>query len=66
MVIFLKVHKSDNSGSLNSVKLSFTIIEGVRPNFVGRESFVESISPDILALCETNLHETFWEVQLLF
>ena len=50
----------------NSVKLSFTIIEGVRPNFVGRESFVESISPDILALCETNLHETFWEVQLLF
>ena len=56
---FLKVHKPDNSGSRNSLKLSFTIIEGVRPNFVGRKSFFESISPDILALCEANLHETF-------
>ena len=30
-------------------------IQGLRSNFVNCESFLESNSPDILALCETNL-----------
>ena len=30
-------------------------IQGLRSNFVDCESFLESNSPDILALCETNL-----------
>ena len=43
---------------INSLKLSFTNIRGLRSNFVDRESFLESNSPDILALCETNLDDT--------
>ena len=39
----------------NSLKLSFTNIPGLRLNFVDCEFFLESNSPDILALCETNL-----------
>ena len=35
-------------------KLSFTNIRGLRSNFVVRESFLESDSPDILAPCETS------------
>ena len=30
----------------------------LRPNFVDCESFLESNSPDILALCETNLDDS--------
>ena len=33
-------------------------IWGLRFNFVACESFIESNSPDILALCETNLDES--------
>ena len=32
---------------------------GLHLNFVECESFVESNSPDILALCETNLDDSF-------
>ena len=42
----------------NSLKLSFTNIRGLRSNFVDCESFLESNSPDILALCETNLDDS--------
>ena len=42
----------------NSLKLSFTIIQGLCSNFVECESFLESNSPDILALCETNLNDS--------
>ena len=48
-----KVHKSSNFESHSSLKLSFTIIRGFAV-FVGHESFLESSSPDILALCEAN------------
>ena len=44
--------------SHNSLKLSFTNIRGLRLNFVDCESFLESNSPDILALCETNLDDS--------
>ena len=33
-------------------------IQGLRSNFVECESFLESNSPDIFALCETNLGDS--------
>ena len=53
-----KACKPDNFESHNSLKLSFTNIRGLRSNFVNCESFLESNSPDILALCETNLDDS--------
>ena len=50
--------KPDNFESNNSLKLSFTNIRGLRPNFVDSESFFESNSPDVLALYETNLGDS--------
>ena len=50
-----KAFKPDNFESHNSLKLSFTNIRGLRSNFADCESFLESNSADILALCETNL-----------
>ena len=55
MAILLKAYKPDNFESHNSLKLSFTNIQGVCSNFFRCESFLESYSPDILALCEINL-----------
>ena len=55
MALLPKGCKPDNFGPHNSLKLSFTNIRVLRPNFV--ESFLESNSPDILALCETNLDD---------
>ena len=46
--------KPDNFESHNSLKLSFVNISGLCLNFVGCESLLESNSPDILALYETN------------
>ena len=37
------------------------IISGLWSNFVDSEPFLELNSPDILALCETNLDDSFWE-----
>ena len=54
MAILLKVCKPDYFELHNSLKLSFTNIWGLHSNFVDCESFLESNSPDILALCETN------------
>ena len=58
MAILSKACKPDNFKSHNSLKLSFTNIRGLRSNFVDCESFLESNSPDILALCETNLDDS--------
>ena len=60
-VVISKVCKPDNFDfeSHNSLKLSFTNIRGSHSNFVGYESFLEPNSPDILALCETNLDNLF-------
>ena len=57
-VALCKACKPDNFESHNSVKLSFTNILGLRSNFVDCESFLESSTPDILALCETNLDDS--------
>ena len=58
MAILSKACKPDNFESHNSLKLSFTNIRGLCSNFVDCESFLESNSPDILALCETNLDDS--------
>ena len=42
----------------NSLKLNFTNIWCLRSNFVDFESFLESNSPDILAVYETNLDDS--------
>ena len=58
MAILSKVFKPDKFESHNSLKLSFTNIRGLHSNFVDCESFLESNSPNILALCETNLDDS--------
>ena len=58
MAILSKACKPDNFESHNSLKLSLTHIRGLRSNFVDCESFLESNSPDILALCETDLDDS--------
>ena len=57
MSLLSKAFKSANFDSGNSLKLSFANIRGLRSNFVDSESFLESNSPDILALCEKNLDD---------
>ena len=58
MTILSKAYKPDNFESHISLKLSFTNIRRLRLNFADCESFLESNSPDILALCETNLDDS--------
>ena len=58
MATLSKIRKPDNFELHNSLKLSFTNIRGLRSNFVDCESFLESNSPDICALCETNLDDS--------
>ena len=55
MVILSKACKPDNFELRNSLNLSFANIRDPRLNVLDCESFLESNSPDILALCETNL-----------
>ena len=58
MAILSKPCLPDKFESHNSLKLSFTNIWVFHLNFVDWESFLESNSPDILALCETNLDDS--------
>ena len=58
MTILSKACKPDSFESRNSLKFSFTNIRSLPLNFVDCESFLESNSPDILALCETNLDDS--------
>ena len=58
MAILSKACKPDNFESHNSLKLGFINIRGLHSNFVDCQSFLESNSPDILALCETNLDDS--------
>ena len=55
MVILSKGCNPDNFEPHNSLKLSFTNIRGFCSSFVECKSFLESNSPDFLALCERNL-----------
>ena len=58
MTILSEGCKPDNFEPQNSLKLSLTNIRGFHSNFIECESFLESNSPDILALCETNLDDS--------
>ena len=58
MAILSKARKPGNFELHNSLKLSFTNIQGLPLNFVDCESFLESNYPDILALYETNLDDS--------
>ena len=58
MAILSKGCKPDKFERRNSLKLSFTNIRTLRSNFVECESFLESDSSDIFALCETNLDDS--------
>ena len=58
MAILSKVCTSDNFESYNSLWLSFTNIWGLHSNFVDWEAVLKSASPDIDALCETNLDDS--------
>ena len=55
MTILSKACKPDHFEWHNSLHLSFKNIRGLRLNFVNCESILESNSPGIHALCETNL-----------
>ena len=54
----IKGCKPDNFESHNPLKVSFMNICGLPLYFVECESFLESNSPDILALWETNLYDS--------
>ena len=58
MATLWEAYKPDNFELHNSLKISFTNIWGLHSNFVDCESFLESNSPDIPALCETNLDDS--------
>ena len=58
MAILSQGCKPNNFVSHNSLIRSFTNIQGLLLNFVQCEFFFESNSPDILALCETNLDDS--------
>ena len=57
MAIFSKACKPDFE-SHNSLNPNFTNIRALHSNSVDCKSFLESNSPNILALCETNLDES--------
>ena len=59
MAILSKACKSDNFDLHNSLKLSIANIWGLCSNFADCESFLEVNSPDVLALYETNLDDSF-------
>ena len=56
MALLSKGFKPGNFEPHNSLKLSFMNNWGLRSNFVECDSFLESNSPDIVALFETNLN----------
>ena len=67
MAILSTAYKPDNFQLHSSLKLRFTDIWGLHLNLVDCESFLESNSPVILALYETNLDNSilaisWWEV----
>ena len=55
MTVLSKACEPDSFELQKSLKLTFMNIGGLRSNFVDCKSFLESNSPGILALCETNL-----------
>ena len=59
MAILSKACKPDNFESHNSLKLSFTNVRGLQPNFLDCESFLESLLAFLLCVRQT------WMTQLI-
>ena len=51
------INKSSTPKSHTSLKVSYTNIRGFHSNFLHCEFYLETNSPDILALSETNLED---------
>ena len=66
MAILSKGSKPGNFESHNSLKLSFTSIQGFHSNFVECESFLLSIYSDIFAIYDTNIDDSFKFVPIFF
>ena len=49
--------KPDKTKSPKPLNISYTNIRGLRTNFKDLQAYMSDNKPDILALCETNLHE---------
>ena len=64
MAILSKACKPDNFELHNSLKFSFTNIQGLCSNFIDYESALESNSADILALYETWMTPLILEISL--
>ena len=60
MPLSFKGQKRDNFGLHNPLRHSFTRIWGLGSNFVECECFLELNSPEILAVCETNLDDSIY------
>ena len=58
MAILSKGCKPENFDSHSSLKPSFTNMQGLPLKFIDCESFLESSSPNIFALYETNLDDS--------
>ena len=58
MTVLSKACEPDSFELQKSLKLTFMNIGGLRSNFVDCRSFLESNSPGILALRETNLDDS--------
>ena len=58
VAILSKWYKPDNFEPHNSLKLSFTNIQGLRLGFVECESFLELNSLETLVLCDKNLDDS--------
>ena len=56
MAIFQK-NMNKNFESHNSIKISFTNVQGLHLNFAESESFLESNSLNTIALCEANFND---------
>ena len=61
MAITSEACKPDNCESHNSLKVGFSNILDLRSNFVDCESFLESNSPDVLALCNAKLNTQLFQ-----
>ena len=60
MAILSRVCEPGDFESHNSSILSFINIRALHLNFEGWQSFLEATSPEILAVCETNLDNSIY------
>ena len=64
MAILSKTHKPGNVESRTSLMLNCTNLRGLRSNLAGWKFLFESISPESVAVYETNLYDSTSNVSL--